>query len=710
MTWVVLAALVYPCMAQDSLNVHQVGRLPLWDYPSDMVIRGNAIFLATGASGLHVVRMDDVSHPVEINSMNWFWNVTGLAIQDTLLYVIAPSNFGSYFDVFTIGDSANITQIGSCSITGNPRLVAISGQYAYVTDWSSNIIHIMDISDPANPLEAGHIHLSYLPMDITIRGSYAYVVEHGGGLQILDLTYPTAPFNAGVLPIPGISWEIVVDDTLAMISNDSLGLVIVNTADPSNLSILSTYNDAGVVGQATVFGNTVYLSTQDSGLVILDITDRAHPIVRSNCRETGSVWAAELSGNYVCLAGSRGLSLVNVSDGNHPVKVGGYGIVGDPRQLDRDHNRMYLSTSYGLHALDISTPSQVTLIGLCDQPECVGKMCVVDDRAYICNNNCLRIVDMSNPASPSVMGSVCFGDSLTLCLDVAAAGTYAYVTVGGMADDSVRLFVVGVSQPETPAVMGSVVVGAATAARFYVAVSGNYVGVTNGSRLKILDVSDPSDPMVVSAVSPFRGEDIVMSGSLVYSRYVDIIDISDPLHPQRLTPVVSGYNGERIAVTNGFAFLSIMRDWPVLDVVDTSDPMNLVEAGYYSTNGWMIDIATDGRFVYAMEYDRLSVLDCAEAMKVAERSPAAPKAFNLDAYPNPFNASINISYDLPISGRVSLRIYDVLGRMVSEPVNGFNVAGGHQVLFDGAKYASGIYFIRMESGSASLSRRIVLLK
>ena len=73
-----------------------------------------------------------------------------------------------------------------------------------------------------------------------------------------------------------------------------------------------------------------------------------------------------------------------------------------------------------------------------------------------------------------------------------------------------------------------------------------------------------------------------------------------------------------------------------------------------------------------------------------------PKKFRLlNNYPNPFNPSTVISYQLGSKGWVTLKIFDTLGREVSTLVNGDQDVGLHEVKFDGSKCSSGVFFCRL---------------
>jgi hypothetical protein len=89
----------------------------------------------------------------------------------------------------------------------------------------------------------------------------------------------------------------------------------------------------------------------------------------------------------------------------------------------------------------------------------------------------------------------------------------------------------------------------------------------------------------------------------------------------------------------------------------------------------------------------------------------APSVFALaQNFPNPFNPSTSISYQLPAAGHVRLLVSDQLGREVATVVDQRQEAGSHVVRFNAAGLASGMYFYRLTSGAATQVRRMLLLK
>ena len=90
---------------------------------------------------------------------------------------------------------------------------------------------------------------------------------------------------------------------------------------------------------------------------------------------------------------------------------------------------------------------------------------------------------------------------------------------------------------------------------------------------------------------------------------------------------------------------------------------------------------------------------------------SVPNEFSLSQnYPNPFNPATTIEFVLPLSGNVTLRVFDVTGRLVSQVVNGKLEAGTHEYLFNTSDLASGVYFYKLISADYSETKRMVLIK
>jgi photosystem II stability/assembly factor-like uncharacterized protein len=95
----------------------------------------------------------------------------------------------------------------------------------------------------------------------------------------------------------------------------------------------------------------------------------------------------------------------------------------------------------------------------------------------------------------------------------------------------------------------------------------------------------------------------------------------------------------------------------------------------------------------------------------SQKKSMIPAKYSLSQnYPNPFNAMTKINYSLPKPGKVTIKLYDVLGRLVKELVNEFKDAGYYSVTFDAGNLASGVYFYRLEAGEFISSKKMVVVK
>ena len=92
-------------------------------------------------------------------------------------------------------------------------------------------------------------------------------------------------------------------------------------------------------------------------------------------------------------------------------------------------------------------------------------------------------------------------------------------------------------------------------------------------------------------------------------------------------------------------------------------------------------------------------------------SYTGPKEFKLEQnYPNPFNPATVISYQLPVIGNVSLKVYDILGSEVATLVNEEQQPGYYEVQFNGSSLASGMYVYRLIANNYVSVKKMLMVK
>ncbi len=132
-------------------------------------------------------------------------------------------------------------------------------------------------------------------------------------------------------------------------------------------------------------------------------------------------------------------------------------------------------------------------------------------------------------------------------------------------------------------------------------------------------------------------------------------------------------------------------------------PVSWTNSIALSADGEILYAATTGGSVFKINLD--------PATGIAGGNTLLPQDLVLQQnYPNPFNPETNISYRLPKSGRVSLKVYNSLGQEVEVLVDERQDAGRHQLQYNASRLPSGIYFYTLKFGKQAFTRQMVLMK
>lgn len=79
-------------------------------------------------------------------------------------------------------------------------------------------------------------------------------------------------------------------------------------------------------------------------------------------------------------------------------------------------------------------------------------------------------------------------------------------------------------------------------------------------------------------------------------------------------------------------------------------------------------------------------------------------------YPNPFNPSTTIAYQIPSDSKVSLKVYDVLGKEVASLVDEYKSMGRYEVVFNAENLSNGMYIYQLKAGDYVSSKKLLLVK
>ena len=140
----------------------------------------------------------------------------------------------------------------------------------------------------------------------------------------------------------------------------------------------------------------------------------------------------------------------------------------------------------------------------------------------------------------------------------------------------------------------------------------------------------------------------------------------------------------------------------VSSITFTTEPKGSFSTNYDGAVG-IYPVVGEARFSLAVSYDALT---SGGTIKVL------PAEFSLHAaYPNPFNPSTTISFDLPENGKVSLSVYDLKGALVGTLLNESKVAGTYKYRWTpNNELASGVYLFELKTKSKTRHQKITYIK
>lgn len=140
------------------------------------------------------------------------------------------------------------------------------------------------------------------------------------------------------------------------------------------------------------------------------------------------------------------------------------------------------------------------------------------------------------------------------------------------------------------------------------------------------------------------------------------------------------------------------------------DGTDLCEPEDQSYEDWLNGIPDFAAESYPIAYYSVKRTNVACGPLSVENSEV-PNRFRLQQnFPNPFNPTTNIKFEIPEASTVTLRVYNMLGQRVATLVNEHRPAGFYEINFDASNFASGSYLYRLEAGNRVSTQRMMLIK
>lgn len=189
--------------------------------------------------------------------------------------------------------------------------------------------------------------------------------------------------------------------------------------------------------------------------------------------------------------------------------------------------------------------------------------------------------------------------------------------------------------------------------------------------------------------------------------------------PKSGAKFVTDFSGSVISTNNSWDLTSVTANYDDFVSTSESDALAPREAGgSLPRNGLaklkpgsdLIDKGIDVGIAYFGSAPDLGAYEF-NPTAIKDGKTLKPETVSLSQnYPNPFNPSTVIKYQVPVTGNVVLKVYDMLGKEVATLVNDVKSAGDYEYRFDATSLASGLYIYTLKAGNTMQTKKMMLLK
>ena len=708
-----VGCLLTVALGQDGWNVALEGRWPYGPCNS-VAAKGRIGFLGSG-SVIKVVDVNDPSEPKLLKEVILPAPVQHLLVQGALLFVAAgePGLF-----ILDISDPVNPETVGVWKGDSWVMKTFVFENLAFVVLYE-NGVQILDISDPRSPQLLGAYAEGFHIFDFAVHGKIGYLMRHPRDIEIVQFSPPEQPVQIGILSVKSERFH-VHGDRLYTIDDDKLDIYdLSNPVQPEIFeSIPLQYPHHR---ELQVVGNTLFL-IGSQGLEVIDNQDPANSVLLGLYEALAwAYWDLYFSDSLLFVRALReDVFLYDFSDieagelkwtFEMPYVVEGIAV--------KPPHALVWELRKGLRVFDVGDPTHPVELNEGELSQPFGFQFPVDivwvDRyAYISTpRGELRVYDLMDPTNPKWIDSLVVAQGVH---DLFQTGQRIYVAAG-----DAGMLVFDISDPAHPKKIREYKPGVFIKG---IAVELPYIYLLEKYRgLRIYDFSNWNYPKLRTVIDDgyfTDGEAFYLADRYLYMTIANgsarnrflIYDVRNPDEPELTGSLDLPGRALKVVVRGGYAYVSSRAGG--LQIVDVRDPYQPLGVGYFDTGHHAGETVAEG--------DLLFVTDSENGFYILRNQlptslETVPRAFGWQVFPNPISQSATVELRLERREQVSLRIYDLSGRMVKGLVNGLVEKGVRHLQWDGTdergnRVAAGVYVVRFEASKSNQveTRRIVLLR
>jgi hypothetical protein len=698
------------------------------------------------------------------------WGSARSLLQDGDLLYVASREWGLH--TLDIGVPGAPEQLSRLDLGGLVWDMVLNGDHLYLAAGSGGL-HVVDVSDPLQPTRIGGWDAWSWTTDLLILQDLLIMADYSNGLFFFDISVPEDPLPFWWQPLEGYALGLDLFESvfqgyrLACVATGPTGVELVNfiqldlsdmwSLEPDDIEYLLSVDTPGYARDIKVRANRAWICDGPGGLQVLSLADPADPLIVAVAPSADYASRLRFEGNHAFLAdGAAGLRIYDISNPLQPAFVSSIDAPGWTYDLVRHQDWIYLANGdFGLRIIDaaeLAAPPRLGELVL----EGLARDLVLDGtRAYVAAAG-LQVVDWADPASPQLLASLDGGDELhAVAFEwplLATGGQSGWLRLyqAGASDELLLLDSLELGTPIVDLAMldGTLLAALGEAGLAVVSVAaGEEPALTLNQNLPIvgaqvqalaLEPAETGATVVLAAgtgglrIHPLAGgllgtesgrldqagdfRAVVMRGSQVYAgtqgRKLHAVGIANPAAPQ-LQHTAPTTGPVRDLLLDGDALI-VAQDSSGLQIYDVNQGWSQYYLGSIDTEGVSTGLALGPDWLLVADgaagvlaYPR----QCQTSVAVEERPlPRAASFELLPAVPNPFNPSTRLSWTQQASGPARLSICNLLGQELAVLHDGPASAGRHELRFEAAGLASGLYLVRLEHDGTSQLRPVTLLK
>jgi hypothetical protein len=688
--------------------------------PNALVMDGRVAYLGHGAR-LEAVNVSNAEVPESLAFVDLSATVGDLAARNGYVYVTTDDGAFSVVDARDPRQLRVIARL-EASVDTAYRRVELAGDVAYC---AGPALSVIDIGEPAAPRVVATVPTT-LCLDVAAEGSRLYAICDDG-LHVLDTADPLAPVPLAVVS-PGDMWHPAVwmqaHDGLVYIGFSG-GIRALRITDPTNPGELLWAAEIGFTRAAAFSGAEIYTT--------------------GRCAARYQGWATTPD----WLESDLGEAMAVAVDGDLLVVAHQWA---------------------GLVTYALSEGTEPQLLAMVEAGAPVRNVTIDGTRAWLaCYRAGVRLLDLSNPASPRLIGSLATGlgpvEAQLSAQSVCARGDRAVVTgIGGAsllvveaapdgtlreifrappaADGSFRSFNGAVSTSD-----GWIVWGDGVAYGLRIAPDGSVdlaplawpsnlsapawagddllYAFDDQSRLCLLTATASGALLQLGSVSlaSFNRSCSSARSGLLWLGTADsmqVVDISDPANPRlRGRAGIAGIPDDPLdgvfevaaAGSNAFALSRGLG----LVMAEATDPDAPILRRVWCDGSDPVAIAALGDLPCLVDWQGMMTILRPQPRHVAAAPLAPAQVTRLTVAPNPCNPRTTITFTMADAGPATVRVFDARGRLVRQLHDGWLDTGAHGLSWSGdddnwRPVATGVYLVRAESHGHTETARVTLVK